>query len=221
ASAVGVQEIIEPELFAREAKARLGPSWRFTASSSITKQRVGVLWDSNVWTMVEQHEHREPAVRRGAKPALEVVLQPKGDGRPSARLHMMVIHLKSGGSHVETRRSQITALRPILDERIRQQTRLVLLGDFNSTGEDDRQMLAKLSRELGMDWASQHVTCTSYWQRNDGCLSTALDHMLTWTPAHHVRVGGACAEMGCETGESCPRYREDVSDHCPLVATFR
>ncbi|MBH25827.1 MAG: hypothetical protein CMH57_15580 [Myxococcales bacterium] len=221
AGAVGVQEIIAPERFRREARARLGPSWDFVWSSPISLQRVGVLYDTALFRLVEAREHRQTVTDRGARPALEAVLRPIGDGEGAPLLRVVVLHLKAGGDHAETRRRQLEALRPVLKELLATGDRVVLLGDFNSTGEQDRRLLARLSADLGMSWGSRGLACTSYWDRRDGCLGSPLDHVLSWEPPRRVYVGGACAEVGCEPGPSCPIYCEEVSDHCPVVIDLR
>jgi endonuclease/exonuclease/phosphatase family metal-dependent hydrolase len=98
--------------------------------------------------------------------------------------------------------------------------RLVVLGDFNATEAADRRDLARLAAATALVWASEPLACTAFWDRDDGCPRSRLDHMLASTRPTSIAATGACASAGCEWEASCPVYADAVSDHCPVVATF-
>jgi endonuclease/exonuclease/phosphatase family metal-dependent hydrolase len=133
---------------------------------------------------------------------------------------VLVVHLKAGGDGHDIRARQYVALAKIVSEVKRSGERVVLLGDFNATGDDDRDDLALLARDTGMTWATRELACSAFWSRDDGCPTSRLDHVLTWAPPSKVEAAGACATDGCEWQHRCPLYAEQVSDHCPVVVTF-
>jgi endonuclease/exonuclease/phosphatase family metal-dependent hydrolase len=93
----------------------------------------------------------------------------------------------------------------------------VVLGDFNAThDEHDRADLAALAKHTDLVWTTEPLACSAFWRRDDGCPSSRLDHIVAWQTGK-VTAFGACATHGCEWKESCPVYREHVSDHCPVV----
>ncbi len=211
-SAVGVQEIINPQRFLSEAQARLGPSWRFvygTAKDRRDRLKIGVLYNSDKLSFRSVRIHQLGVGR----PAVEVRL-----ARPSGRvLRMLVVHLKAGGDSAEIRRRQLAAFGPILAEAMRSEEQVVALGDFNSTGPEDRRRLEALARETNMVWASKGLACTSYWARRDGCLASALDHVFTWRAPSAVAARGPCETDGCHRRDRCPIFHREVSDHCPVT----
>jgi len=218
---VAVQEIVDPRTFAREASRRLGPEWRFVSSDTSLHgerptQHVGLLFDSEHVRVEYARTRTETQYGDGrGKPCLEVRL------RTAARtLRVFVVHLKSGGAHFERRRGQLLRLEPVLAEALAGGDDVVVLGDFNATGDEDRALLRAMSARLGLDWASEGLECTAYWRRRDGCLGSQLDHVLA-RPAHTtIRARGACETAGCAPGDRCPVFRDEVSDHCPLSASF-
>jgi hypothetical protein len=96
-----------------------------------------------------------------------------------------------------------------------------VLGDFNATDDDgDRADIARIAASGGLVWATEQLACSAFWSRSDGCPRSRLDHVLTWGTPATVEAGGACATAGCDWEQSCPIYREQVSDHCPVIVTF-
>lgn len=216
AVAVAVQEITDPGAFARAAGRRLGPSWRFAYPAVGPAQRVGVLYDGSALTLTGTRVHREAETYPGAKPAFEARFT-DGAGRPLA---LLVLHLRAGGDGADRRREQLRALRPVIAAGVRGGGRYVVLGDFNATGDGDRDEIAALARATDARWLSRELACTSYWARRDGCLGQALDHVLANGGARSVTAEGPCREFGCRPGASCPAFRDDVSDHCPVLTIF-
>jgi len=217
AVAIGVQEITDTAAFEASARRRLGEPWRFVFADPCPKQRVGVLFDSAALALLSTRTIRETEVYTGAKPAFEARLAPRG-GDP---LRLIVVHLKAGGDGISTRRDQLRALRPVVAAAMTTGDRVVLLGDFNTTSDDDRREIKALADATGLEWASKGLACTSYWNRKDGCRGTALDHVLTWRSARRIRARGPCETEGCSPGESCPIFHREVSNHCPVSVDLR
>jgi endonuclease/exonuclease/phosphatase family metal-dependent hydrolase len=213
ASIVALQEIGDAELMERNANDRLGTAWRFVhASTGAGHHDIGLLYDAHVWTFVDSTIHDETRLGGDHKPTLEVRLARGGE-----QLHVFVVHLKAGGDSHAVRERQLTALAPVL-----RATRgpIVVLGDFNATGDPDRADLAELARTAGLVWATEPLACTAFWSRDDGCPRSRLDHVLSSHAPEHVEARGACATAGCDWQPSCPLYAHEISDHCPVVATY-
>lgn len=213
-AALGVQEITEPELFARAARERLGDGWRFVVPPESPLQRVGVLYDDGVLELVALETHRETIVYDGAKPMLEARLRPRAGGDA---LRLFVVHLKAAGDGGEVRARQLRAIRPVIDAAEESGDRVLLVGDFNATGESDRTEIAALAEATDMQWASRDLACTSYWDRRDGCVGSPLDHVLSSAVPGAIAARGPCETEGCEARDRCPTFHRDVSDHCPVT----
>jgi len=212
---IAVQEITNPARFAKAARERLGESWQFVYNRRGPRHRLGVLFDGDRFELVETRQHDGTTLGEGHKPTLEVVLDPKDGDR---RVHVVVVHLKAGGDSAPIRRRQLEALEQILERILGSDDRVVVLGDFNATGPEDRGAIAELAERTEMVWLTDSLECTSYWDRSDGCRGVALDHVLIDAIPLGASARGPCETEGCETRESCPIFHRDVSDHCPVVA---
>jgi len=216
ASVIGVQEISSARVLVVAAHARLGDSWQFVDDGS-SRWAVGVLYDGARWTLRSRRVHDDTRVDGRNKGVLDVRLEPAGGG---AILRVLVVHLKSGTAGRPTRARQFAGLADVVAEARATGERVVVLGDFNATEAADRDDLAQLAAATRMTWASEPLACTAFWARDDGCPRSRLDHVLTWEPPTHIEATGACAHEGCDWQASCPLYADEVSDHCPVVATF-
>lgn len=208
---VAVQEITAPYHLANLARTRLGDSWRLTVVNH--RFATGVLFDARRFTHVATHTHTSTIVFPAAIPVLEVHFDEVATGEC---LRVFVVHWKAGGEHYPTRKRQMDAFAPILESARGAGDRIVVLGDFNATSDDDRLRIAALAKGAGVEWATRAVGCTCFWQRERDCVGSALDHVLTTERVRHVRTAGACAG-GCPTTDRCPAWRDEVSDHCPVV----
>ncbi|MCA9605031.1 MAG: hypothetical protein KC619_05530 [Myxococcales bacterium] len=214
---IGVQEITDPEAFAREARGRLGDEWRFVANRGGPEQRVGVLYDGARFSLAWARTHGESQLEGRGKPALEVRLRRRSGGRA---VRVIVVHLKAGGDFADVRREQLRQLEPVLADAVESWDDLVVLGDFNATGDDDRRTIEALADRLGLAWASEGLACTAYWNRRDGCRGTALDHVLSREAPDDIAARGPCETIGCDPGDRCPAFHREVSDHCPVSARW-
>lgn len=218
ADAIAVQEIVEPARFAREAEVRLGDGWQYVhapASGPRPIYDLGVLFDRRVFTLVSTAIHDDTRLEGGRhKPTFEVRLQPRAGGDV---VRLLVVHLKAGGDGRDIRARQFVALARIVRRVRGSGDRLVLLGDFNATGDADRGDLAGLARATDLAWTTERLACTAFWARDDGCPRSRLDHVLSSVAVGRVEAAGACAREGCGWQDRCPVDAEQVSDHCPVV----
>jgi endonuclease/exonuclease/phosphatase family metal-dependent hydrolase len=223
AGIVALQEIVDPAVFARAAHTRLGADWEFIYASTAPERpahpvhHLGVLFDRSRWTLVSSRLHDDTRLAEGRhKPTFEVRLQPAS----GSILRVLVVHLKAGGDHEATRARQLAALAAVLRTALESGERVVLLGDFNATGAGDRDAIATLAATTSLHWSTEALACSAFWNRDDGCPRSRLDHVLAWSAAARVEAAGACATEGCDWQDRCPIYREHVSDHCPVVVDF-
>lgn len=220
---LAVQEIMHPEVFAREARDRLGDHYAFAHTTPGTRgnrYQLGVLYDTRRYTLEHHATHPDLQVAPKTKPALEVVLR---DRRSDRRLRVVTVHLASTEQRRALRQRQHRALDALLT-RLRAadpEASVMILGDFNATSRDDRRALTALAAAQSLALASETLPCTAYWSRRDVCLGTPLDHVLTDLDVASIRAEGPCAEIGCAPGARCPDFFGEVSDHCPVMTVVR
>ena len=225
ASFVGVQEISDPGLFAATARRTLGSAWHFVhvdsgpAGARFASHHIGLLVDTARYRVVSIAARDELRLGGRHKPALEAVLRPRAD---APDLRVFVLHLKSGSEGRDVRARQLAALADVV-RRARAEhprDRIVVLGDFNATADGDRTDIARVAARTDLVWATRDLACSAFWDRDDGCPRSRLDHVITWAAPATVRAAGACATEGCDWQASCPLYADQVSDHCPVVVTI-
>ena len=216
---VGVQEITDRDVFVENVRLYLGDEWETVFPDQKVFHSVGLVYDSTVLGVREVRTHYETVIHRGARATLEVRLETRG-ARNQRQVRVFVLHLKATSLGHEIRRRQLEALRPIVERAVDTGDEVVVLGDFNTTGDSDRVLVEEFGEATGLSWSSAEIPCTSYWDKKDICLTTALDHILANKDAREIRVRGACETVGCENRESCPVYIRMVSDHCPLTAVY-
>ncbi|MFW5968016.1 MAG: endonuclease/exonuclease/phosphatase family protein [Persicimonas sp.] len=218
--AVGVQEITDARHFERFTDDYLGEDWEVAfADQRRVRHRVGLAFDSTDVELVESRTHRETVVQYGARATLEAHLRSESPfGARTVRV--FVVHLKAGGDHSAIRQKQLRRLRPIVDEAVASDDDVVLMGDFNTTGPADVRAVDALAESVGLEWTTRDIGCTAYWEPDDNCESSTLDHILATRSTDEVDAVGACESVGCESRHSCPIYVDNVSDHCPVRAEF-
>jgi endonuclease/exonuclease/phosphatase family metal-dependent hydrolase len=220
---VAVQEIMDPKVFTAAAARTLGPNWRaeFGPWRDEGERRLlpGVLYDNHRYQLDYARLHRQTRIDGFGRPMLEVRVLARDDG---SALRVFVVHLQAGGStqDAERRRAQLQAVTPILRHAAAGNDEVVMLGDFNSTSDADRELLRGFARMVELHWASEELACTSYWKPDGKCRGSALDHVFTSRPAVETTARGPCESVGCAPGDRCPIFYDEVSDHCPVTATF-
>lgn len=208
---IAVQEITNVEVFQSAARRRLGEAWRFefTETGSVLEHRLGVLYDSRVVRHVKTRVHDGTVLDGRHKPVLDVEF-----AHGQRHIRVLVLHFKAGGENHPVRTRQHAALRRIIASVKGDGMPVVVLGDFNATGEADREDLAAID----LRWLTQPLVCTAFrTYYESGCPRSRLDHVLSTQPAVEVRASGGCATDGCAWQDRCPLYAVEVSDHCPVL----
>ncbi len=225
ASIVAVQEIMDPPRFRRALRSALGGSWStaFVTLEDRSLHAVGLAFDRRVVRLAWARTNRAAVTYPGAGPTLEARLFPRGGsgGRAGVAhgraMRVFVIHLKAGGEGNLVRTRQLEALAPELAAARADGDDVYVLGDFNATGPADRALIERVAGAVGLSWASRDLPCTAYWDRDDGCLGSALDHVLAPRPPRDIFAADPCRRNGCALRDQCPTFVHDVSDHCPVV----
>lgn len=228
---LALNEILDPERFARFAASQLGPQWKFAFAAEGGPLKVGFLYDSTVITIQYQEVYlgmfnelnaaEHPPKCAGSlsrqRPASACRFRVKGT---PFDFYAVVVHLKSRECD-SVRKAQWKIMGNIADKLSKTDDEIVILGDFNNHDEekpDFEEFLVEKSFTLVTDT----VPCTHLF-RGKG---RRLDHIIVSRKAlkafvkGSVRVGGACAES-CAKDDIWNAYLTRVSDHCPVVAEFR
>jgi len=216
AQVVAVQEIMDPPRFRRALRAALGGAWStaFVALEDRSLHAVGLAFDRRAVRLAWARTSRATVTYPGARPTLEARLYPRGGG---GAMRVFVIHLKAGGDGHAARARQLDALAPELARARAEGDDVYVLGDFNATGPADRALVQRIAGDAGLTWASRELACTAYWDRDDGCLGAALDHVLAPRPPRAIFAAEPCRSNGCALRDRCPAFVHEISDHCPVV----
>jgi endonuclease/exonuclease/phosphatase family metal-dependent hydrolase len=220
ASLVAVQEIMDPPRFRRAVRSALGGSWStaFVTLEDRSLHAVGIAFDRRVVRLGWARTNRATLTYVGARPTLEARLYARGGrGGGGRAMRVFVVHLKAGGDGHLVRVRQLEALAPSLAAARADGDDVYVLGDFNATGPADRALIERVAGVVGLSWASRDLPCTAYWDRDDGCVGSALDHVLTPRPVSDIFAADPCRRDGCALRDQCPTFVHDVSDHCPVV----
>ncbi len=143
-------------------------------------------------------------------------------------------HLKAMGdpASMQTRWGQYRKLENLVQEIGNR--RLILLGDFNTTGynirNEDYTRFNNFLDEAGMWTASENIECSSYWTGADqdpNMASSILDHIVMSnalaSQVEATKVGAHCQKVKCESvmESALGLSYAKVSDHCPLQVSFK
>lgn len=213
---IALQEIGDVHALRKDVYARMGENWRVRNAARCNSVCVGYLYDSNRVTIEKTKTHRSVNIHAGGRPAYEA--QVTIDGVP---VTLVNVHLKAGKKDADMRRKQLEALSKIVAKIQERGDSVVVLGDFNAVGGDDRAALEGFARATSLSWATSILECSHYYRGEGRCIAGALDHAFTTRRPRAVEKGGDCAKIGCDPGATCPTWRSQVSDHCPFVVQFR
>lgn len=208
------------------------------------RQKVGFLYNPTKFKLLKHYEDMrvsDPQVVVGQygcgrlRPALVGIFQER---KTRKKVVVIGVHLKAGGSETsfEKRFKQYEIIGQMLDElKLADFHNIIVLGDFNTTGFDLRNLDYEKFNDLLIDskfeTTGTRVNCTSYWSgmdRHDQIEEASiLDHIIypkskLGYKRVSVRVGAHCARSKCHDVSSQDlgvTYKE-VSDHCPVSATF-
>lgn len=197
-------------------------------------QRLGVAIDERVELLEGPVEHRELELGGRVRPAVEFLLREGG-----VRLRLLVVHLKATPRGLPQRRLQWAALAQLIAraQAVGGHDALVVIGDFNVTGDDDlaaddeRAALAQVLARVGLRAVVPDAGCSAYWdgRRRDAWLEPSLLDLAfvggAVAAAPRLDPLGACARHDCAPLRSTDAYPDrdlaGTSDHCPMLLRWR
>lgn len=232
---LGVNEIVDPQLFEKSAKEYLGDRYNFIYSDSGGSQKVGFLYDSDVFKLVGQPQTYG-----------DITLGPDSRLRPAYRayfkgiengfdFHAIVVHLKASPRGWDLRKKQWQILENILHDlpEDTQDRDIILLGDFNNVSKKRFDEFKPVIKKLNFYWATEALDnrWSSYWTPDykvERIEASLIDQIFISADAKieyvegSTAVGGMCASGQFEfRGDSIPEYYDTISDHCPVYGSFR
>jgi len=239
---LAVQEIFNAESF-KSFVAKSLPEYRLVLSEcgGGGSQKLGFLYKDSALELLSLSEDArlENAFARrcgSLRPALIGIFKRTGSDQSFAAVN---VHLKAGsGSSSYTRRArQYRFIQGIVaDLRKNGHQDALLMGDFNTTGYDHRDVdyrnFAALLGNIQAKTSAEQVACSSYWggqDYNDNIEEpSTLDHVVytnnfLGAATATATVGSHCERAECKVvydgvlGESY----QNVSDHCPVTVSFR
>ncbi|HWB77005.1 MAG TPA: endonuclease/exonuclease/phosphatase family protein [Nannocystaceae bacterium] len=198
-------------------------------------QHVGVALDERTRLLDAPIEHDALALGGRVRPAFSTQLAVDG----GLDFQIVVVHLKAAPEGAATRRIQwalladaIARLRATSDD-----PDLVLVGDFNTTGDDtksaddERRELVDVLARIGLRAVEIEGGCSAYWdgERHDGWLEPALLDLafVAGFEEYEWRATplGACAAHGCSALRSTAAHPDPqvaaMSDHCGVLLHAR
>ncbi len=232
------EEVVNADAFATLMKNSL-PTYRYNLSTcgGRGKQKIAIAYNPSVFEFISQKEDFTfsgsgfESACGSLRPVFLVTLRMK---KTRENYVFGGIHLKAGGDarSMQTRWGQYRKLENLVQEI--GNARLILLGDFNTTGynirNDDYTRFNGFLDNSGMWTATEEIACTNYWTGGDqdpNMAPSILDHivMSNALAAQVVssKVGAHCQKTSCEiVPESALglSYKK-VSDHCPVQVSFK
>ncbi len=225
-SLLAVNEILNTRRFARFAREKLGPQWRFVYARPGGPQKVGLLYDTSVFEILEKRVFRGLINDLRPEEHPSFCIKYLGNLRPAfaCRLRVVgtdftflavVVHLKAGPCG-GVRKDQWRTLEKIAGLLARKDSKIAILGDFNDhiggSGPWD-----EFCRRTGFRPVTQTAPCTT--ARKKGC--ARLDGIFVSPDLANAVVpgsaesGGPCANAPGDD-RSAEAYLRLVSDHCPV-----
>ncbi len=235
---IAFEEVVNAEAFT-QVLAKALPGYRYSLSScgGMGKQKIAIVFNPSVFEFVSQKEDFSfsGSGTEGAcgslRPVFLVTLKMKATNQ---NYIFAGIHLKAGGDvrSMQTRWGQYRKLENLVAGT--RNTRLILLGDFNTTGynikDEDYSRFTDLLDNVNMMTATEELGCTNYWHGGDqdpSFKSSILDHIVMGQTLSKqiasVKVGAHCQKVSCRdaTDVELGLSHAKVSDHCPVQVTFK
>jgi endonuclease/exonuclease/phosphatase family metal-dependent hydrolase len=241
ADLIAVQEIVQGDIFEAFVKKRL-PNFSVSLSTcgGAGRQKLGFVYRTSKLELLKFIEDNSVSgggkCGRGLRPAAIGKFKIKSD---STEFTAFSLHLKAGGrpQNADVRFKQYGFITQIVESLKRDgQKNIVMMGDLNTThyllkDKYYARFVDFVSDNGLVDMASQ-IKCSSYWWggRNDGKeYKSLLDHVMISQEfynsfkSHSISVKSHCEKSACKTSRADElgiSYQE-VSDHCPVVATLK
>lgn len=229
-----VQEIADVarlEQVLAAASVATGRQLRFAHASycGYPELYIGVVYDAARYRLAGERRYTTPEMCRRGHPTAYLAVLETAQGE---RVGMLSVHMKAGGDDAahRIRRTQWRALvRTFAAAERELAIPIVAAGDFNSTGFLDdslgeREFIDRTVAAAGLELVTRDLPCTMYWRPHGPggpYVPNTLDHILVrrgrWDRARSL---GMCQRHACQVqSEPIPDW-EQVSDHCPVAATW-
>jgi endonuclease/exonuclease/phosphatase family metal-dependent hydrolase len=244
---IGVQEIVNSRSFHSFIRSNF-KNYNVVLSKcgGGGKQKLGFVYDKTKLKLIKHIEDdsiSDPQVDKVRGGDCDASLRPLMLGffqeiKTKRKLLVIGVHLKAGGSErsFAKRAVQYKMLKDIYKSYEAKYKNIIVLGDFNTTGYDDRNIdydryMSMVSGMRASD-ITRKISCTAYWGGEiwDDEIEepSILDHILISRNLQRgkvtgVRVDAHCKRVNCaeaEVSELGTSY-ESVSDHCPISATIQ
>jgi endonuclease/exonuclease/phosphatase family metal-dependent hydrolase len=242
-----VEEIVNGNSFEALIK-KVFPGYKtiLTKCGGAGRQKIGFVYNPVKVKLLQSHEDKrisDPDVIVGEfgcgtlRPALIGMFQ---EVKTRKKFVTIGVHLKAGGSQgsYTKRAKQYKILEQMIGELKRaNHNNIIVTGDFNTTGYDDNDLdYVKFNDMLSASRTStlsEKLDCTAYWSGENRTdrreESSILDHVIHTNrflgyKKTSVKVATHCAKVKCSDtpgkADLGIHYKE-VSDHCPVIATFK
>jgi len=232
AGVFAVQEITDRAAFEQVlalASRQTGRDYRLVLSRCIDARprpqlTTGIVYDVKRVKLVATRDF--PELRRDGRGECGRGVQPGVLGvfedLRGRRLAVLSVHFKPFPRNRRIRVAELTRALTIADDaRKTYGARTVVLGDMNTTDDDEPRDFGERARARGYDIITADLPCTEYWRppNERTFVPSLLDHaIMSDTPWTDVEVLGMCRELRCE--QVAPERMHDdyvrVSDHCPI-----
>lgn len=208
------QEIVDVDLLKRSV---LGNGYRCESYDGIEGHQHVVICAKSEYTMAKARDDDNFAIEDVTlgedryRPAVHGVVKNRS-GR--ALLHVMAVHLKASPDYSDTRIRQTEIIADYLEQRV-ETAPVVLLGDFNTYGDDTGNISSILS-EAGTGLVEVETSGNYTWR--SGSRGNKFDHawVSNGLQTSNVRIAGPC---NGNDRAAINTYNQKVSDHCPVTLT--
>ena len=244
---LAVEEIVNGVSF-KKLIAKKFPGYKtiLTKCGGSGRQKIGFVYNPLKVKMIKSYEDNrlsDPGVVVGEfgcgtlRPALVGMFQ---ELKTRKKFVVIGVHLKAGGNEgsYAKREKQYDILKRMVAELKRANHRnVIILGDFNTTGYNDSDSdyvkfndMLSASRTKSV---SEKLDYTAYWSGHDRTdkeeEASILDHIVYTRgflgyKAVSAKVATHCAKVRCDNTpapEELGIHYKEVSDHCPVIATFK
>lgn len=243
ADLLAVQEIVQDRIFTQFIDNHfVNSSVVLTECGGQNDQKLGFVYNTKRLELKKVEEDSSVAATRdgqlpqchiGSRPALIAQFYDKID---KMNFTAIAVHLKAGGevSDIQKRFYQISTISKIISKLKKDgQENFIIIGDFNTTEyiqkQEEYTKLIRTFKNMDLEDLSAKVSCTSYWYGgidDDLEYPSILDHIVISKnfkdKLQKVEVESHCKKSRCGVAnqETLGVSFQEVSDHCPLTATF-
>lgn len=230
------EEVVNMEAFKSLVKNALpGYAYEISTCGGFGEQHLAIVYNPKTFSLVSKSEDLSlsgPGNKCGSlRPLFLVTLKNKSDNQDYT---FGTVHLKAGGDGkaFAQRWEQYGRLEALAIKLAAKN--VILLGDFNSTGYNiknvDYEKFEQFLGEASLRTVSENLGCTNYWNGDRGqklFQSSILDHVVLqdkmFAQVEETRTASHCAKLECREASvyDLGITYEQVSDHCPVRVSFK